>query len=119
MNPITYLYIINANIMKSQCNPIGEPNSWISPATKIKPGADVISMAQYYNVHGRPPQGMRVEVERSVKKWEQASVIDVDTDRDSKDPHNYGYWHGSKVHVRFDDGVYRWMPFSMILVKIK
>lgn len=124
MANVTYFYTTTQNTMTKQnlskkhavtAALIKRDPNWVSPVMR-EPTGDTISMAQYMNKYGPPPAGLEVFAEVSVRTWKVAFVVDVDTAKDEADPHNYGYWHNSRVNVRIDPAEYKWIPFSMILV---
>ncbi len=125
INP--YFWHYNANIMNSKLSRkhsvtaglIARDPNWQSPVMKPPTGPGDISMAQYFNTYGTPPDGLRVMCEQGCGNWVPGEVIDTDTVKDAADPNNFGYWHNSRARVRLSDESYKWIPFSMIVVNIK
>lgn len=113
---------MNSNLSRKHSVTAGliarDPN-WKSPVMKAPDGPGDISMAQYYNTYGPPPDGLRVMCEQGSRNWMPGEVIDIDTRKDATDVNNYGYWHNSRAYVKIGEVDYRWIPFSMILVNIK
>lgn len=115
MSKLSKKHAVTAGLLMRDAN-------WVSPAMKAPDGPGIVSMAQYFNLHGAPPAGTLVQVEVG-REWREAVLLGTDTAKDASDPNNYGYWHSSKVFVRIGDSsdpnsFCRWVPFSMTLVKI-